>query len=213
VQKAELSLYHNPGGNNIGHSTLSGPNDCYVERIITPWLENTVTWNNQPATTAQNSIIFPASTSNSQDYLNVDVTALVQDMIADPANSHGFMIRLVNEQAYRSMKFASGDYPNSQLHPLLMIITNAPNAVAEINSPSLTDVYPNPANERVYLRFNDAGNERKVIVHDMDGRIVLFEDCKEKEVVLDLSGISGGVYFITVTSEGHTEIKKLVIVN
>ena len=32
-----------------------GPNGCSVERVLSSWDENTLTWNNQPAVTKQNS--------------------------------------------------------------------------------------------------------------------------------------------------------------
>jgi len=120
VLQATLYLFHYPSTSNTGHSNLSGPADCWLERITQPWLENSVTWNLQPATTAQNRLNVPAPTNNAQNY-TLDVTALVQDMLDDPANSHGFMLRQQNESYYRSLLFASSDHVSPQLHPRLDI--------------------------------------------------------------------------------------------
>lgn len=118
---ATLRLYHHTSiNNNTGHSTLSGPNDGWIERITQPWTEYGVTWNNQPSTTTQNRVAVPASTSTTQNYL-IDVTALVQDMMNDPSNSHGFLLRLQNESYYRSLLFASSDEAQQGLHPKLTI--------------------------------------------------------------------------------------------
>jgi gliding motility-associated-like protein len=121
IISATLELFHYPSPYNTGHSNMSGPAICYLERIVTPWTENSVTWNTQPATTTINALTLPAPTSNTQNY-SINVISLVIDMLADPANSHGFMLRLQNESYYRSLLFASSDMSNSALHPKLTIM-------------------------------------------------------------------------------------------
>ena len=46
---------------------------------------------------------------------------LIEDMVANPLESHGFMYRLQNEDHYRAMIFASSDHEDSDLHPKLEI--------------------------------------------------------------------------------------------
>lgn len=121
IISATLELFHYASPNNVGHSNMSGPATCWLERITQPWNEMTVTWNNQPATTAVNQVSVPAPTNMSQDY-SVDVTALVTDMHNDPANSYGFMLRLQNESYYRSLLFASSDMSNPAAHPKLTVV-------------------------------------------------------------------------------------------
>ena len=57
VTQAFLSLYNNPNssnGNPMGeHSTLSGSNAAWLQKVTTSWNELTVTWNDQPATTTE----------------------------------------------------------------------------------------------------------------------------------------------------------------
>ena len=124
ITNAFLSLYSYNSPHNQSHSTLSGSNESVIQRITTSWDENTVTWNNQPNTTTQNQVFLPASASSIQHYLNIDVTKLAQDIVANPTNSYGFMLKLVNEQYYRKMVFASSDNPNSALHPTLKVCFN-----------------------------------------------------------------------------------------
>lgn len=134
IVDARLSLYFNPNSGDVpftgGHSSLSGSNASVLQRITSQWDESTVTWNNQPATTTQNEVQLPQSTSPTQDYLDIDVTAMVEDMIADPS-SGGFMIRLQTEQHFRVLLFASSDDLNAALHPKLEITYNDPPAVVE----------------------------------------------------------------------------------
>lgn len=56
-----------------------------------------------------------------QDYPNINVTRLVQDMVNDPEHSFGFMIRLQNEGYFRRMNFCSSDHSNATKHPKLII--------------------------------------------------------------------------------------------
>jgi len=120
IISAYMSLYHDPNS-SFPHSTTSGTNASYLQRITSAWNENTVTWNTQPSTTTANQVTLPASTSTTQHYLNIDVTTLVQDMVNNPSSSFGFMLRLQNESYYRRLDFASSDHINSSLHPKLVV--------------------------------------------------------------------------------------------
>lgn len=122
IKSAYLSLYYNPNDNTYsGHSTVGGPNACWIERITTYWAEDTVSWNNQPPTSPDNAVLIDPSETPTQNYLSIDVTSLVQDMVENPYESFGFMIRLQTEQFYRAMVFASSDNMRQDLHPVLFI--------------------------------------------------------------------------------------------
>ena len=121
IVSAELSLFFNPTSSNAGHSTLSGSNECLLRKVTSTWDEMTVTWNTQPTTTINNQVTLPQTTSNTQDYPNIDVKNLVQDMVTNPSTSFGFMIRLITESYYRAMLFASSDNGDSNKWPKLDI--------------------------------------------------------------------------------------------
>jgi gliding motility-associated-like protein len=122
ITNAKLFLYAWTQTNGLGqHSSLSGPNTVLIQRVTSPWNEGTVTWNTQPSTTVQSQVTLPATTIPTLDYLNINVTALVQDMVNDPQNSHGFMLKLQTEQYYRIMNFCSSDHPDPTKHPSLNI--------------------------------------------------------------------------------------------
>ena len=129
VLDAKLYLYHKfPGGmppSIVGHSQLSGTNETVFRRITSPWQEDSVTWNNKPSTTTQNEVVFPASTSPTQDYI-VSVTNLVQDIVNDPSNSFGFQFKIQTESYYRGVFFYSSDAVNPANHPKLEITYEDP---------------------------------------------------------------------------------------
>lgn len=120
ILSAKLSLFGKKNSPDQ-HSTLSGSNESYLLRITTNWDENTVNWSKQPETTFDHALILAPSKTPSQDYLNIDVTALVQDMIDYPEESFGFMMRLATEIEYRMMTFASSDNENSDYWPEIEI--------------------------------------------------------------------------------------------
>ncbi len=120
IISASLSLYSD-SEMKAKHSTLSGSNECLVQRITSKWDENTVTWNNRPNVTSQNQLILPASVSDTEDYENIDVTQLVLDMVGDPENSFGFFISMKTPERYRALNFASKENPNKSLRPKLVI--------------------------------------------------------------------------------------------
>ncbi|MCF8228657.1 MAG: PKD domain-containing protein [Bacteroidales bacterium] len=120
IQDARLCLYTAqpmPSGN---HSQLTGSNECWLRRVTEAWSEENILWETQPAATEEGQIYIPASSHSLQDY-EIDVTDMVQDMVAYPDNNHGFMIILQLEEHYRRMNFASSDHPDSSAHPKLIV--------------------------------------------------------------------------------------------
>jgi hypothetical protein len=128
IKRAFLSLFYNPTSlmSDGLHSSASAhpsgkDNGAYLRRVTSSWEENTILWSNQPTTTLDNQVLLPASTSGNQDYLDIDVTALVEDIINNRSTSYGFMLMLQTEEIYRSLIFASSDHPDVTKHPKLVI--------------------------------------------------------------------------------------------
>jgi len=123
VSSATLSLYNDPTAVQTGgqHSTLSGSNTAYISKVNAAWDQSTVTWSNQPTTSTANQATIPMSTSNNEDYTNLDVTALVADMVKNPSSNYGMMISLVTEVQYRSLVFASSNHSNAAKRPKLVV--------------------------------------------------------------------------------------------
>ncbi|MES2560103.1 MAG: DNRLRE domain-containing protein [Bacteroidota bacterium] len=127
ISSAQLNLYCNTISDQTQlHSSLSGSNECVIEKVTSPWGEKTMTWNNQPSSTSINRITLPQSTSSTQDYLNINLRSMIQDMVQLPSTNYGMVLKLLNESVYRSLQFASSDHPDSTKRPRLEICYSLP---------------------------------------------------------------------------------------
>ncbi len=123
VTSALMNLYAiGPPQITISHTGTN--NSAYLQRVTQPWNPLTVTWSNQPTASTQNQVTLPANTVPLQDYTNIVVTQLIQDMIS--TNNYGFLLRLVNEVVTNALVFASKDFPDSTKHPTLEITYTYP---------------------------------------------------------------------------------------
>ena len=211
ITSAGLSLYYNPAsssGNN-GHSQNGGSNAAWLRRITAAWDEHTVTWNNQPATSTQNEVTLAASNSNNQDYMNIDVAALVQDMISNPQQSFGFMLQLKTESPLRSLLFASSDHPNSALHPKLDLCYTVATGIKNATPGTAISVYPNPSTGAFHVQLPDG---------IVNGTIKLLNPTGEKVYESALTGklntisvdLATGIYFVQVTANGYVYTTKFI---
>ncbi|MBT3210215.1 MAG: DNRLRE domain-containing protein [Bacteroidetes bacterium] len=125
IDSAFFSLYFSPTPSEPDHWSPSGSNATLIQRVIQPWNEQTVTWNTAPATTTQNQVIMPQSTSLTQDYENLDVSNLIQDIIDNPTTGFGFKLQMQTASYYRRLVFASSDHSDSTKHPKLVVYYNA----------------------------------------------------------------------------------------
>jgi hypothetical protein len=123
LESAKLSLFAEPTldsyGRGLGHAQDESSNAFFIKRVVEPWDEETVTWETLPATAAQKQVSAPASTTALENYLEIDVTALMEEMRSSAEGNHGFMIELQSEDPYRGLSFASSDHPDAALHPIL----------------------------------------------------------------------------------------------
>lgn len=130
ILEAKLSLYSMYPQTNDDYrhsSSLIKPNSIYksnasfIERITSNWTESTVTYSTQPATSAIHRSLLQESNAYDQNYEAYDVTSMVQDMINNPGESFGFMLRLQNEIKYTRMAFCSREFPDTARRPRLVI--------------------------------------------------------------------------------------------
>jgi len=121
IQSAHLKLYYPTA--NLNHSyccdtSLTHSNASLVQRITSPWSENTVTWNTQPTFTTVDEANIPASTNGTESY-DIDVTNMVQTMVNTV--NYGFLLQMADPSPYAQLLFASGDNPDTSQHPHLVI--------------------------------------------------------------------------------------------
>lgn len=98
----------------------SGTNPAWVKRVTGSWTASVITWNNQPTTTTTNAVGIPASTSQWNYSVTLNVTALVQDIINSGQNN-GFSMELQTEAYYRSLIFTGPRNANVNNRPKLVV--------------------------------------------------------------------------------------------
>ncbi len=176
ITTATLDLYANPTPVNGTGNAMIGSNASVLQRVVSPWTENGVTWLNQPNTTSQNQVNLPQSTSPFQNYTGLNLTGIVQDIFATGTPGYGIFLRLQNEVGYTAMIFASGDYSQSSLHPKLEVCFNFPTNISE--GISLLDgkitISPNPiSNQQINLIIKNPQSESlNLSLFDIHGRLI-----------------------------------------
>ncbi len=216
INNAELQLYADKHSTDYpnGHESLTGSNRCFIRRVVTDWDEYTVTWNNQPAITTLNQVIIPESYSSTQNYV-INVTALLQNMIDDTANSFGFLIKQQHEIYYRRMVFASKDNPDNTIRPKLIVTYINPSSI-EINDKKHhhVSVYPNPTNSCVNIDFeNNINKDFKLKLFNTQGILVKsIEHRSSEKIKLDISDLSSGNYILQIIADNKIYTVKKILV-
>ncbi len=213
---ATLVLHNNPEGTFDGeHQPWSGPNNAWIRRVITPWEETELTWNNQPASTEVHQVAIPASVDPHQSYA-IDVTQLVGEMLGPFRDrSHGFMIVLEDETPYRALVFATSDYDDADKRPSLELVFLGPTPVQEETGivPVNMEIYPNPASERVEVRADlPTGKTGHIELLNVLGQVLHSQRVHEStRVQLSLQGLSQGQYWLRLGTANDVIIKALIV--
>lgn len=199
ILNAELSLYAWKDDYNSMklHWYFDGSNECWLERVTDDWTEFNVKWNNQPKTTTYNRVSIPCSTSQTQDYLNINVTQLVQDIVNFPDSSFGFMLKLKNELYYRNMNFCSSDHPNASLHPKLqVVIDNSTELQEQFSTEPQFLLYPNPIRDKLNIDLNGYNLTKKMnfILYNQLGQEIKYHVIDDNKFNIDLSKTYSGIY-------------------
>lgn len=215
IISAELDLYSISMGWII-HGGHAGANESWIKLVTAAWDPTTVTWNNQPAVSVNDTVTIAKSTSNIQDYLNIDVTMLVQAM--KTSNSwNGFAFISKNEGANGVLSFVSSNGPDSTKRPTLRITYYTPSSIHTIGiaAPKVT-VYPNPSSNPT-IAVSDVAADVEIELFTISGQGIgsLVRISEEKKLqVTDLTGgarLAGGVYFVRVRTSETEVTEKIVI--
>jgi len=198
VIMAKLSLYY---PDTIiypdGDYSLGNSNESVLKRVTSPWTENTVTWSIQPTTTDTDLVILPQSTSTYQDYPNIDVTAMVQQMVSNPSLNYGFLLGLTSETYWSRLLFASGDNPDSTKRPKLEV-TYGPDGIEENFSNDSIKLFPNPVSENLIISSPYRTEKTEIKICNILGELVLSFNNKES---IDVHTLPAGMYFIEVSRD------------
>ena len=101
---------------------------------------------------------------------------------------------------------ASGTVEGEELTFTTLAGLNDATAVSIIAS-----VYPNPAEDKATVSVSGLMNATKIVVSDMQGRILLSDDMTESTYELNTSNYASGVYYIRIISGNAVNTQKLIV--
>jgi hypothetical protein len=212
VNNATMSLYWNPISGNQGHSNQSGPNDAYILKITSPWSENSVTWNNQPAVDTTNQVYILATTSNQQD-LSADIKNIVQAWVSNPSSNHGLMLKLATESYFRSRVYCSSDHPDPLRHPKIEICFSIPTDVNEPDRDNNFTLSYNNNTQTAIINFNHLQIQSgKCSLFNSMGKLISEHiSLSENQVVYNLQGLASGIYLFNIIYGENIYCGKLLV--
>jgi TGF-beta propeptide len=217
VTSAKLDLYGR-GPYGVGNAVSQGDcgqNQSDLRRVIQPWDQSIVTFDTRPNSTATNEVELPKSHGSAEDYLGVDVTQLVQDMIDNPNASYGFLLKLINDHVTRSLAFCSTNYWDSSKWPTLTITYSAPSASAHQNNLINAAISPNPFSSVTTLKISDLSSKnisKEIMIYDISGGITQKIETTDDIVTIERRDLQSGPHYFTISENGQIVFSGKLIV-
>jgi hypothetical protein len=219
IKSASLNLYALISNGIPNHS---GDNAAYIERVIEPWKEYSVTWNNQPNTSIENRVELPKSTSPTQNYLNIDVRKLIVDIVKN--ENYGLLLKLQKELKGNALFFASNNFSDSTKRPTLDVCFEEIDtikidtvSIAKINilNNFSVNLFPNPVNQLLKVELVEPFNDLSYDIIDISGMTVQKQSgIKSKSFEIDFTNYNSGTYFFRFYSSTDSILySKKIIVN
>lgn len=144
-----------------------------------------------------------------------DATTYVQDGFEESETVSYKLYRAATGETYDlnveydfSMENVSGAFYNGSF-AAIRVITMGITGVGTFNGGSI-EMYPNPANNMVYISLNNDYTDAIVVIYDIEGRAVIIQ-ALNGQAELNISSLDAGIYFVKFSSETTNEIRKLVI--
>ena len=124
IKSAKYSLFSEVGqvfSSKQGHYHEPNQlNSIIIKRVISR-NPTDVSWVNMPTATSQNSYFIAKSQHFSQDFIDIDITMLVQDAINSNNDKLMMLIKGLQEEPYRKMAFCSSSHADKNKRPKLEI--------------------------------------------------------------------------------------------
>jgi hypothetical protein len=214
ITSANLNLYA-IGQLGILNGHVGDKNNSVLQRITENWKEDKVTWNSQPASTNINQVSLPASNNSLQDYLDIDVTSLIQDLI--DYNNYGVILKLENEIKTNALLFCSSNHTDKNKHPKIEVCYSNPvNTKNELNNELISfNLYPNPSSGIVHVKINSFDSNQNAIleIFTIQGLKVKTFEINSEISSINLQNYSSGVYIVNLIIKNQFMSKKIILNN
>ena len=86
-----------------------------------------------------------------------------------------------------------------------------PQGIDDVAGAAAVAMYPNPASSTVTIDIKGVGSDASVSVIDLNGRICGTWKSENGQLVIDLGSYARGAYFVRVTGEAASVIRKLIL--
>ena len=86
-------------------------------------------------------------------------------------------------------------------------------SIEDVFSSNSINLYPNPTNKSLNIKFNEMDDLQTIKIHDVTGRLVLKRDLdnvNEKHIELDISSLVNGVYICTLSGNKNPISKRFI---
>lgn len=101
-------------------------------------------------------------------------------------------------------------YSNVTTDDRVAFTTLGVNGIYDVENGTLT-LFPNPASDKVNVTVGGFEGEVEVEIVDMNGRRVAGYTTKDSELTINVSDLAQGAYFVRVTGDTHTAVRKLIV--
>jgi uncharacterized repeat protein (TIGR01451 family) len=142
------------------------------------------------------------------------------DSGANEPASHGFVVYSIMPKAGLAIGTQIQNTANIYFDTNPAIVTNStlntigiPNGIQHVSNGELkASIFPNPASGNVYMEVDGKSNFRAEL-YDMIGRNVMSTDGKDGRSVMNVQGLSNGMYLMKLTSEDNKVISATINVS
>lgn len=151
------------------------------------------------------SVCHGPSVSEDPDYLEINAGATRSDFYADylPQGQSG--------QSVIFYTFFNHDTPSDSVR-LKVVFDVAPTGIANVESKNTFQLFPNPANDIIRVKYNYDSNA-DLIIYDITGKVVRKETlmAAQSDYTLSIADLRSGVYFYSLNNGKEIiSMKKLI---
>ncbi len=82
--------------------------------------------------------------------------------------------------------------------------------INEINSQSYFKLYPNPANDILFIQTNEINEKTEISLSDLTGKALISEYTLQTTLTIDISTIQSGVYILTISNTKDKQRTKII---
>ena len=90
------------------------------------------------------------------------------------------------------------------------VTLSASQGIYDVESGTLT-LFPNPASSNVTVTVSGFEGEVTVEIVDLNGKRVAEQRTQNSELTIDVTTMAQGAYFVRVTGERQTAVRKLIV--